>query len=285
MGVCVADVDGDGWPDLYVTNLGPNRLYRNNHDGTFADVTKEARLFRLIHAMGLNFVDYDNDGWLDFLAGTGDPDFSTLMPNRAFRNAEGRFFQDVTTSGGLGHLQKGHAVVVGDLDHDGDQDIYEIIGGAYSDDTYRNALFENPGHGNHSVTLKLEGLKSNRGALGARIKVVARTAEGERAIHRVVSTGASFGSSPLRQHIGLGRALGIERVEIFWPVTGQTQVLKGLELNRAYTVREGDAGAKPWSLRSFKLRPPDELLCAPPGAVMPPRRSSTATPGSNPNPG
>jgi hypothetical protein len=290
------DYDNDGWADILVTGYALQsvgdivadymgkpfrsetaRLYHNNHDGTFTDVTKEAKLNKLIFAMALNFGDFDNDGWLDFYAGTGDPDLSSLVPNRAFRNAEGKLFQEVTTSGGLGNLQKGHAISFADIDNDGDQDIYTVLGGAYTDDTYRCALFENPGHGNHWITLKLEGVKSNRSALGARIKVIVQTATGDRSIYKTVSSGASFGASPLRQEIGLGQSKAIQSVEIFWPTTGQTQVLKGLAMDRFYKVREGDAAAVPWNVRSFKLRPPDEKLCAPPG-ILPPLKSSTATP-------
>ncbi|MFO1501033.1 MAG: VCBS repeat-containing protein, partial [Verrucomicrobiota bacterium] len=179
------DYDNDGWEDLYVagylikdagdiaadylhlpTNAERSRLFHNNHDGTFKDVTKEANLFKVTHTMGANFGDFDNDGWLDMYLGTGDPNLATLIPNRAFRNDQGRRFQDVTTSGGFGHLQKGHGVSFADLDNDGDQDIYHSIGGAFEGDFYRNALFENPGHGNHWLTLKLEGAQSNRVAIG-----------------------------------------------------------------------------------------------------------------------
>ena len=290
------DYDNDGWPDILVTGYALQsvgdiaadymgkpfrsetaRLYRNNRDGTFTDATKEAKLNKLIFAMALNFGDFDNDGWLDFYSGTGDPDLATLIPNRAFRNAEGKFFQDVTTSGGLGNLQKGHAISFADIDNDGDQDIFTVIGGAYTDDTYRCALFENPGYGNHWITLKLEGVKSNRSAIGARIKVVVKTDNAERAIYKTVGSGASFGASPLRQEIGLGQAKAIQSVEILWPVTGQTQTLKDLAMDRFYKVREGDAAAAPWNVRSFKLRPPDEKLCAPPG-IVPPAKSGSALP-------
>ena len=167
--------------------------------------------------MGANFGDLDNDGWLDFYLGTGDPSLSTLIPNRMFRNADGKFFQDVTTSGGFGHIQKGHGISFADFDNDGDQDIYEVMGGAYAGDNYRNVLFLNPGHGNHWITLKLEGIRSNRAAMGARIRVTVQTAQGERSIYKTVSTGGSFGASPLRQEIGLGQAKAIRSVEIFWP--------------------------------------------------------------------
>jgi hypothetical protein len=114
-------------------------------------------------------------------------------------------------------------------------------------------LFENPGHSNHWITVKLEGVKSNRIALGARIKVVAATESGERNIYRVVTTGSSFGNNPLRQEIGLGQAKSIKRIEIFWPVTGKTQSFEGLAMDRFYRVREGDTNAEPWKLPTFKF--------------------------------
>ncbi|HVT73604.1 MAG TPA: CRTAC1 family protein [Lacunisphaera sp.] len=264
------DYDNDGWPDIMVTGYGiqdvgdvaadylgrphaGNRahLYHNNHDGTFTDVSREAGLDKVIHAMGANFGDLDNDGWLDFYAGTGDPSFATLIPNRMFRNDGHGHFQEVTSSGGFGQLQKGHAIAFGDINNDGDQDIYESVGGAVEADHYPNQLFANPGHGNHWVKLKLEGVRTNRSAIGARLKIVVETADGERAIYSTVGTGATFGSAPLRREIGLGQARRILRVEIFWPVTGLTQVLTGLELDHFYHVREGDAQAVPVALRSF----------------------------------
>src|SRR5262249_48759549 len=140
------DYDNDGWLDRFVSGYGINdvgdvaadylklptpaeraRLFRNNHDGTFTDMTRVVNLYKVLHTMGSNFGDLDNDGWLDLYLGTGDPDLSTVIPNRMFRNAEGRFFEDVTTSGGFGHLQKGHGVAFGDLDNDGDQHVYILI--------------------------------------------------------------------------------------------------------------------------------------------------------------
>lgn len=283
------DFDNDGWLDILVTGyalqggvgdvaatyLGKAytseraKFYRNKGDGTFADASKEVGLDRLIFAMSLNFGDLDNDGWLDFVAGTGDPDFATVVPNLAFRNADGKKFQDVTTSGGFGHLQKGHAISFADLDNDGDQDVLEVIGGAYTDDTFRTVLLKNPGHGNHWLTLKLEGRKSNRSAFGARIKVTVKTAAGPRTIYKTVSSGGSFGASPLRQEIGLGKAEGIQSVEIFWPTTGQTDTITGLAMDKFYHIVEGESKATPLNLRTFALRPPLEALCAPPGAIAP----------------
>lgn len=228
------------------------RLYRNKGDGTFTDVTREAGVYRILYTMGCNIGDLDNDGWLDFYAATGAPDYRVLVPNLMFRNDQGRRFQDVTSSGGFGHLQKGHGVAFGDLDNDGDQDIYVVMGGAYTGDVYQNVLFENPGHGNRWLTLKLEGTRSNRSAIGSRIRVRVEENGRQRDIHVTVGTGASFGSSSLQQEIGLGRAERIVDVEIRW-AAGGVQTVPGLELDRAYRVKEGEAAAIVIPLKRISL--------------------------------
>jgi hypothetical protein len=252
------DYNNDGWPDIFISGYSTNnvadvaadylgrpsaaeraRLYRNNGDGTFTDVSRECGVNKVLLTMGCNFGDLDNDGWLDFYVGTGSPDLTTLVPNRMFRNDGGRRFCDVTTSGGFGQLQKGHAIAFGDINNDGTQDIYSVVGGAVEGDEFHHQLFANPGHGNNWLKLKLEGVRTNRAAIGARVKVVVKDGDGERAIHRTVGSGGSFGASPMRLDIGLGSARAISRVEVFWPVTGATQVARGFGINRLYHLREG----------------------------------------------
>ncbi|MBE2212888.1 MAG: CRTAC1 family protein [Opitutaceae bacterium] len=266
------DYNNDGWPDIGVTGyqiqdvgdiaadlLGrPHaaeraRLYRNNGDGTFTDVSREAGLRKVLHTMGCNFGDLDNDGWLDLYLGTGDPDFATLIPNRMFRNDGGRRFQDVTTAGGFGQLQKGHGIAFGDLDNDGDQDIYSAVGGAVEADHYPNQLFANPGSGGRWLKLTLEGVRTNRLALGARVRVIAVEDGVERVIHRTVGSGASFGSSTFRLEIGLGAATAVRRVEVDWPVAGRTDIFTGIEPENAYHLREGAAAPVPVALARFEL--------------------------------
>ena len=266
------DYDNDGFEDLYVSgyriqNLGdlvadmlgqPNngertKLYRNRGNGTFEDVSKSVGLDRVLHTMGSNFGDLDNDGWLDFYLGTGDPNFATLIPNRMFRNDRGQKFQDVTTSGGFGNLQKGHAVAFADLDNDGDQEVYEDLGGAFFGDQYPNMLLENPGHGNHWLKLKLEGRKSNRAGIGARLRIVCATPEGERTLHRTCNTGGSFGGNPLRLEIGLGNATAVKRLEIDWPGSRTRQTNAVPRIDAAYTAIEGDPELRPIELKRFEF--------------------------------
>ena len=268
------DYDNDGWPDIFVcgyfTNRGPTGvaadylrlpfdgespcLYHNNRDGTFTDVTREVGLNHELLGMGANFGDLDNDGFLDFYIGTGDPSYMALVHNRMFRNDGGKRFQDVTTSGGFGNLQKGHGVAFADFRNIGQQDVYEEMGGAFTGDKYYSVLYANPGHNNRWITLKLEGVRSNRGAVGARIHVTIQNKTGPRSIYRTVSSGGSFGCNPLRQEIGLGDAKWIESIDVFWPSTGETQHLPGVPMDRFYTIREGDSAARPWSVPSFQYR-------------------------------
>ncbi|MDZ7694093.1 MAG: CRTAC1 family protein [Balneolaceae bacterium] len=189
--------------------------------------------------MGSNFGDLDNDGYLDFYIGTGDPDFRSLMPNRMFRNDGGKQFQEVTESGGFGHLQKGHGVSFADLDNDGDQDIFTVMGGAYEGDGYMNALFENPGgFENNWITLLFEGTQSNHFGIGTRITINVATPAGDRTIYRTVTTGSSFGSNSLQQEIGLGNATSVQSIQVFWPASGKEQVFKDVKMNAFHLVAE-----------------------------------------------
>ena len=250
---------------LGIPNPGPKpRLYHNNGNGTFTDVAKAARLDRVLVVMGANFGDLDNDGWLDFYLGTGEPVLSSLMPNRMFRNAGGKLFQDVTTSGGFGHLQKGHGVAWGDIDNDGDQDIFETMGGAYEGDAFQSVLFHNPGHSNRWVTLRLRGVRSNRDAIGARIALRVTDGNDVREIHTVVSSGGSFGSSSLQQEIGLGRATFIEKITIQWPLPEKpTQVFTNVPVNCVVEIKEGEAGFRVVTQKQFALDQTRRVSAAP----------------------
>ena len=240
------DYDNDGWPDIlmgsynFSTTLGyyaalealgtpvPDNgnifLFKNNHDGTFTNVTHSTGLDKVVFAMGGNFGDIDNDGYPDLYFGTGNPDFGSLIPNKFFRNVGGKQFADVTRSSRTGNLQKGHGVSFADFRNNGLQDIFIEMGGAYIGDAYSSALYLNPGQNNNNwIGLKLTGTKSNRSAIGSRIKVTFTENGSQRSVFRDVNSGGSFGSSPLRQEIGIGQATLIDEVEITWAGSGTVQ--------------------------------------------------------------
>ena len=264
------DYDNDGWEDIYaggysitnvtdivadylgLANKGEQpRLYRNRGNGTFEDATIRLGLNKVLHAMGANFGDLDNDGWLDFYLGTGDPDLLTTIPNRMFRNDAGKRFQDVTTSGGFGNLQKGHGISFADIDNDGDQDVFQELGGAVSSDVYPNVLLLNPGHGNAWLKLQLVGVKANRSAIGARVKIDLATPSGPRVLHRTLSSGGSFGCNPLRIEAGLADATAINSVEILWPGSNTRQKLANLKPNTFYRITESNDAPEVVSLKPF----------------------------------
>ncbi|MDP9338920.1 MAG: CRTAC1 family protein [Acidobacteriota bacterium] len=267
------DYDNDGWPDLYVSGFFVEtlqdvgafemgmahkaetpRLFHNNHDGTFTDVTKQGKLDRAILVMGANFGDLDNDGWLDVYLGTGDVPYAALLRNRMFRNDKGKGFQDVTTSGGFGHLQKGHGIAFADFRNSGIEDVFQKMGGAFSGDSYASVLYENPGHGNHWIAVDLEGKKTNRSAFGAKIAVTVGEDNRSRTIYRTVGYGSSFGGNPLRQHIGVGSATRIESVEVTWPTSKLVQKFRDVAVDSFYHLAEGDARLARVERKAFQYR-------------------------------
>jgi hypothetical protein len=249
------DFDNDGYMDIFATcyartlddavrslqgkphSISTSRLYRNLGGKGFKDVTREAGLDGVYVTMGSNFGDFDNDGYLDFYLGTGAPNLEMLVPNRMFKNVGGKRFSEITASAGTGLLQKGHGVAIGDWDRNGTLDLFIESGGTTPGDRYHNMLFQNPGQGNNWLNLKLIGKKSNRSAIGARIKVVT-AGEQPLTVHRHVSSGSSFGANPLEQHIGLGKSDRVALLEIYWPTSGTTQTFRDLAPNQAIEITE-----------------------------------------------
>lgn len=252
------DVNNDGALDLFVASYPmdmtqfaaeyydrpvtaeQDRLYLGDGQGKFQETGQAMGLSHVTDPMGSNFGDLDNDGYLDFYLGTGAPPFEFLVPNVMYWNRGGTGFKDVTFSGRFGHLQKGHAVAFADFDNDGDLDVFQELGGAFPGDGFGNALFRNPGFGNHWITVELVGVQSARSAIGARIHVTVQHRGQPRNIHRWVNSGGSFGGNPLRQHIGVGSAERIDSIEIRWPATGNVQSLRDVDVDQSIRVTEGE---------------------------------------------
>ncbi len=252
------DYDNDGLPDIFATSYYPSveeniktylgqphnattlKLYKNLGNGSFRDVTAETGMDKVLMPMGGNFGDFDNDGYLDIYLGTGNPSYASVVPNVMLRNKDGKSFVDITASSGTGELHKGHGVAVADLNNDGHVDILTSIGGAVPGDSHNFRLFENPGNSNDWVVLRLEGVKANRSAIGARIKVTVKNEKhAARAIYRTVGAQGSFGGSPLRQHFGLGSSAQIQKIEIWWPGTPEPQTFSNVAKNQFIEIKEG----------------------------------------------
>ncbi|MCB9285301.1 MAG: CRTAC1 family protein [Lewinellaceae bacterium] len=219
------------------------RLYKNLGNGKFENVAQQMGMKEPMFAMGSNYGDIDNDGYLDCYIGTGAPSYSALVPNKMFLNKKGEKFLDVTTSSRLGHLQKGHAVGFGDIDNDGDEDIFAVLGGAYEGDVFGNALFINP-YGNQKKYLKvvLQGTTSNRAAIGARVLLQFVDAKGEEVARlRTVSPGSSFGGNSLELEFGLDDAQRIENIQVIWPRKGREVIrYQHIPINSKIRIVEGN---------------------------------------------
>lgn len=251
------DYDNDGWPDLFVNTYFSSveqairsylglpvsvetlKLYRNMHNGTFEDVTAKVGLDKVMMPMGSNFGDVDNDGFLDIYLGMGNPSFAAMLPHALFRNDGGKSFVDITASSGTGELHKGHGIAFADLERRGLEDIVSANGGAVPADKHTLRLFQNPGNGNDWINLRLVGVKSNRAAIGAEIKVtVENDGLAERSIYRTVGQSSSFGGNPMEQHIGLGHAARIVAIDVWWPATKTRQHFADVKSGQFLEIKE-----------------------------------------------
>ncbi|MCU0368289.1 MAG: CRTAC1 family protein [Cyclobacteriaceae bacterium] len=257
------DYDNDGWLDIFLCgydfdkSLGyyeaaeklnlplreesKMKLFHNNGDGTFTNVAEQIGLASVANTMGSNFGDINNDGYLDFYLGTGNPDSKSIVPNRLYLNEGGKSFKDVSASARVGHLQKGHGVSFADLDYDGEQDIYIQVGGSFKGESNQNCFYLNPGQSdNNWISIKLKGVQSNQLAIGSRIKVTFKEDGVERNVYRDINSGGSFGASPLVAHIGIGKATQIDRIEVLWPLNNLKQEFKNISPNQHIQIVEGN---------------------------------------------
>lgn len=245
MGTDAADLNRNGFPDLFVTHLDLeyNRLYRNNGDGTFTDATFASKLgagtFRM-SGFGTRFIDYDNDGWRDLFIVNGHvldniKEFHAgteyAEPKIVYRNVGGTF-QDVTKQLGpdLTDARVSRAAAFADYDNDGDMDVLVTNNGD------RPQLLRNDG-GNrkHWVEIRLVGTRSNRNGIGAKVKVVA---------HGIVQTDEAKGGMSYqaahdpRLHFGLDNAAQISVINVVWP-SGTVTKLTDVQGDRCITIQEG----------------------------------------------
>jgi hypothetical protein len=247
MGIAIGDYNRNGKVSFYVTSFSDdyNTLYRNEGDGSFSDMTYQARLSAPtipFLGWGTGFLDFDNDGFLDIFVANGHvyptvdrQDWGTTYAQRPqlFRNLDGAHFQEVppASGSGLARVIQARGAAFGDLFNDGHTDV--IINNIDSTPTLLRNVVQN---GNHWITFKLVGgPKSPRDAIGAKVFL---TVGGVRQRADVLSGGSYGSSSDQRVHFGLGSATKVGKVEIHWP-SGMKEEAATIAVDRIYTVVEG----------------------------------------------
>jgi hypothetical protein len=244
MGAAAGDYDHTGWTSIFRTNFSDERetLYTNQGQGEFEERTIAAGLGRNTRYVGwgCQFLDFDNDGWADLLLVNGHvfPEIDRKPVDIRFkerrilyRNLGNGRFEDISAQAGAGiaamHSSRGMAV--GDIDNDGVLAV--LINNQGEAPTLLRQTGRPPGHW---TLLKLVGRRSNRSAIGAKVRL---TAGGMTQTGEVRSGGSYLSQSDLRLHFGLGGATRIEKLEIEWP-SGTKDVLTNLESDRVLTIEE-----------------------------------------------
>ena len=245
MGTDFGDYDGDGRLDLFVTNheLETHTLFRNLGKGLFAETTTESGIgveTLPYVGFGTQFFDADNDGDFDLAIVNGHvmnnsghfrPGSKEAQRKLLFRNDGGGRFKEIGRTAGSGFAVEavGRTLVAGDIDNDGALDLLVTNNGGPAE------LLRNAGSGNNALLLTLVGTKSNRSAIGARVKI---TAGGVTQLREVKAGSSYLGEGELRIHAGVGHASRLDRVDVRWPA-GTTEVFRNLAINERVTITEG----------------------------------------------
>ncbi len=261
MCISLGDYDNDGWLDLFITDFQKNsyHLWHNDGKGSFDEVSDQAGITvptRDVLSFGGGFFDYDNDGWLDLFIANGhvypeveqvSPDVHFKQFNTLFHNEGNGKFTETTKIAGSGFQTPyvGRGVAFADFDNDGFMD---LVVGNNGDPPL--LLHNSGGNGNHFLNFKLVGTKSNRDAMGARIRVLAGDVS---QIRELAGGGSYLSQSDLRANFGLGKAVRAEIVDIKWP-SGLQQVFHNVEANKFYVIEEGRDQLSPQRFARQSLR-------------------------------
>lgn len=240
MGVTAADYDHDGKIDLFVTNFADeyNTLYHNDGPNSFTDLSYAAKVAppSLPHVgWGTKFFDFDNDGWVDIFVANGHvypqlPNYR--QPRLLHRNNHDGTFTEVSAQFGdiITGLRASRGVAFGDIDNDGDVDL--LVADL---DGPPQLLRNDNGNANNSILVKTIGVKSNRGGVGARVKVVS----GDMTQVDEVRSGDSYISqSDQRLHFGLEQRTKVDLIEVRWP-NGTVDKISNVGVNRLIVIKEG----------------------------------------------
>ena len=246
MGVAVGDFDGDGRLDIAKTNFSGDltSLYKNEDGRFFTDVSREAGLAtRQFLGWGVGFVDVDDDGFPDLVIANGHvyPEVDTrpvgdkyLEPTLLFNNLGNGRFSDLTAIAGpgFGVLRPARGLAYGDLDGDGRPEIVIVNMNSTP------SLLKNEKTGGNFLNVEVQGTKSNRSGIGARVRV---TAGQRNLIGEVISGGSFYSQNSLVLHFGLGKAKTVDQLQIRWP-SGIVQSWKAIAVNDKVLAVEGAPG-------------------------------------------
>jgi hypothetical protein len=252
MGVDSADLNQDGWMDLFVANIDHERfsLYRNNRDETFddqANATAIGAATRLLSGWGLKFFDYDNDGNLDLFLANGNPDdmIETMQKDVTYReplmlfHSDGKTLTNVSAESGplFARNLSARGLAIGDFDNDGAVDVLISV-----NDSAPLLLRNRAAAGNHWLGIQLVGKKANRDAIGARITYQA----GDLTRSRFKVGGGSYLSAhDPRMVLGLGQRTKIDWLEVKWPEpSAATERFTGLPIDKYIVITEGEGTKK-----------------------------------------
>lgn len=246
MGVDCGDYDNDGWLDFFMTSYQGEMpvLYRNLGSGRFEDVTQAIKAGTTAYPhvnWGNGLIDFDNDGDLDiFIANGHTEDNAELFdssafyraPNQLFLNTDDGLFVDISDQcgDGLKPVEASRGTAFDDLDNDGDIDVV-ILNSRRPPTILRN----DTDNGNHWLQIRLVGVESNRGGVGAHVTVVAGDLTRIDEVHSGRSYQSHYGS---RLHFGLGVRNRVDQIKIRWP-SGAVDVVENIEADRLLTIREG----------------------------------------------
>jgi hypothetical protein len=212
-------------------------LFRNNGDGTFTCVSGEVGIAGLYGGMSSQTTDVDNDGFPDIILGVGNPQADWTEPIPVFWNNEHGQFTDIASSAGLNNFDMLHGIAFSDYNHSGNQSFYGSFGGFYWGTRCEAHLYQNRGSGKHALEIRLIGTRSNRDAIGARLRVHV----GNSTIYKSLDGGTGFGSMNSRTlHVGLGPFRMVRQLEIDWP-SGVRQTFTHIPGDQCVQIVEGSA--------------------------------------------
>ena len=253
MGVAVGDYNADGYLDIFKTHFADDLpvLYKNSGRDFFEDASRAAGFDHTPYVeWGTGLVDFDNDMWPDIMIVTGNvypevekyfKEYPHRTPRLVYRNLGNGRFKEVTTQLGSGILsaKSSRGCAFGDYDNDGDVDVL-IMNMNEPPSLLRNEYISGRSP-NNWLKVKLVGAKSNRSAIGARVKVRTGT---HLQVQEITSQSSYYSHNDLRLHFGMGTNRRADQIEIRWP-NGQTEMIKDIAVNQFVTIKEGVRGQGP----------------------------------------